>query len=249
VKILIYSDEGADQSGLLSLHAALKQEQLDQAYSIESADRALLRRRGWNRKTRLLIFPGGRDMPYHRALKGVGNQRIREFVEEGGKFLGICAGAYYGSASIQFEPGGSLEVIAARELQFFPGTARGPAYGLGEFRYRSLQGAKMARLHCGSPSCSAASYYNGGCAFVEPERHEGVGVLARYSDIEGQPAALVHCPVGEGAAILCGVHPEYSAAFPSLQEHLSASLLSALHAIEAERRMLFRLVLQKLGVV
>jgi glutamine amidotransferase-like uncharacterized protein len=52
-----------------------------------------------------------------------------EFVElAGGSYLGLCAGAYYGSSRVVFEPGTPLEVIGDRELAFFPGIARGAAY-------------------------------------------------------------------------------------------------------------------------
>lgn len=64
----------------------------------------------------------------------------------GGKFLGICAGAYYGSCEVKFETEGPLEVVGKRELQFFPGTAYGPAYGLRKFCYENNSGAQIATL-------------------------------------------------------------------------------------------------------
>ena len=39
-----------------------------------------------------IVFPGGRDSPYHDKLKGPGNKLIRRFVESGGWYLGLCAG-------------------------------------------------------------------------------------------------------------------------------------------------------------
>ena len=39
-----------------------------------------------------IVLPGGRDSPYHDKLKGPGTKKIREFVENGGWYLGICAG-------------------------------------------------------------------------------------------------------------------------------------------------------------
>ena len=38
----------------------------------------------WEENTEMLVFPGGRDLPYVHKLKGTGNQRIREYVENGG---------------------------------------------------------------------------------------------------------------------------------------------------------------------
>jgi glutamine amidotransferase-like uncharacterized protein len=48
-----------------------------------------------------------------------------DFVEGGGSYLGLCAGAYYGCSRVEFETGGAMEVVGARELAFFPGVARG----------------------------------------------------------------------------------------------------------------------------
>jgi biotin--protein ligase len=62
------------------------------------------------------------------------------------------------------------------------------------------------------------SYYNGGGVFVDAGTlsSRGVEVLAKFADpLEvdaGQgnvKAAIVHCSVGQGAAILTGPHPEY----------------------------------------
>lgn len=51
-----------------------------------------------------------------------------DYVRRGGAYLGLCAGAYYASSRVQFEPGSALQVVGSRELSFFPGVARGAAY-------------------------------------------------------------------------------------------------------------------------
>jgi biotin--protein ligase len=227
-KILIYRDEGADPFYTSSLLSALRLEQIDRKYQIEWAQRTLFQGENWQDKVHLVIFPGGRDLPYHKALKGEPNRQIADFVHKGGKFLGICAGGYYGSARIEFEQGGPLEVLGERELRFFPGIARGPAYGTGKFSYQSQQGAQIAKVI--SDAGTLPAHYNGGCAFVEAEKYAGVSVIARYADIEGQPPAIIKCNVGSGEAILSGVHPEYSLPIE----------------IENERRVLFTQILAQL---
>lgn len=62
-----------------------------------------------------------------------------EFVHAGGRYLGLCAGAYYGCARVVFEPGTPLEVVGDRELAFFPGIARGAAFP-GEVQKLQLAG-------------------------------------------------------------------------------------------------------------
>lgn len=247
-KILIYKDKGADAFCTSSLVFALKHEKVDEAYTIAWIDRELLRTTEWQKETKLVIFPGGRDIPYHQALKGEGNKQIKDFVLQGGKFLGICAGGYFGSAKVEFEKGGPLEVNAERELQFFPGVAQGPAYGLGKFRYHGQNGAQIAKLDDDSGS-SLAAYFNGGCAFLEAEKYEGISVMSRYADIESRPPAVIKCQVGKGCAILSGVHPEYSSHFEFSSKYIDESLLSALHAIECKRRHLFLNILSQLALM
>ena len=224
-QILVYKGAGANPRCLRALGTQLRGlavQLIDHTYLDES----------WENETALLIFPGGRDVLYHNTLKGSLNARIRAFVDRGGYYLGICAGAYYGSQIVEFEPGQSLEVIDRRELAFFPGKALGPAYGLGQFQYDTEAGARIASLtlDAGQPS---AAYFNGGCAFLEADQHPSVHILARYQDIPDQPAAVIECQVGKGLAILSGVHPEYS--IPICQKS------------EQQRKELFVLLLARLG--
>ena len=91
----------------------------------------------------LLVMPGGRDLPYVDKLKGKGNENISQFVKNGGGYLGICAGAYYGCSSVQFAQGDPLlEVVGQRELSFFKGVSQGPVFD--DFEYASNKGAMAA---------------------------------------------------------------------------------------------------------
>ncbi|PIS03174.1 MAG: hypothetical protein COT85_03900 [Chlamydiae bacterium CG10_big_fil_rev_8_21_14_0_10_42_34] len=152
----------------------------------------------------IFIMPGGRDRPYHLALKGDANAQLRTFVEQGGTYLGICAGAYYGCATVDFERGHPLEVYESRELCFFKGSAVGPVYGKGIFDYRSEKGARLAKI--GTEVGTFDVYYKGGCTFEGDLSH--VKILARYLDLPNQPPAIIECKVGKGKAILSGVHIE-----------------------------------------
>ena len=169
-----------------------------------------------------IVFPGGADQGYCSTLNGAGNRRIRQFVENGGLYIGFCAGGYYGSKRCEFEVGNKiLEVIGDRELGFYPGVARGCAFP--GFIYHSERGARACQLKvdksvltAGSIPNTFQSYYNGGGVFVDAVKYkdQGVEVLASYTDAlavdagEGT-AAIVYCKVGKGAALLTGPHPEF----------------------------------------
>jgi biotin--protein ligase len=164
------------------------------------------------------VFPGGRDVPYCQSLDGSPNAAISSWIRyRGGKYLGFCAGGYYGSKRCEFEIGDKfLEVAGARELGFFPGICRGSAFE--GFVYDKEDGAKAAELkiEAALPGVKEVvkTYCNGGGIFVDADSmaDKGVTVLARFVDkvkVEGGDAAAVYCKVGNGAAILTGVHPEY----------------------------------------
>lgn len=219
MRVLVYSDEGVDRCGLRELYIALENSLFFTHYTIHLANHRYLIDAEWEEKTALLVMPGGRDIPYHNLLQGKGNQRIASFVKNGGNYLGICAGGYFGAAYIEFEKGGELEVCASRELAFFPGKAIGPAYGLGHFSYENERGARQALLDWAGGKSHI--YFNGGCLFEEVERYPTIESLARYIDLPGSPAAVIRCSLGKGRAILSGVHPEYMLS-PSLEPQRKA---------------------------
>ncbi|KAK5936812.1 biotin holocarboxylase synthetase [Knufia obscura] len=176
----------------------------------------------WQSTCAALVFPGGADQGYCRTLNGAGNRRIKQYVEQGGKYIGFCAGGYYGTARVEFEVGNRLlEVVGDRELAFYPGTSRGCAFS--GFVYHSEKGTRASELSVNKIALASGSipnvlksYYNGGGVFVDAPRYAGQGVeiLADYNDKldvdagEGR-AAIVYCKVGEGSALLTGPHPEF----------------------------------------
>ena len=167
----------------------------------------------WEKEADLFIIPGGADLPYVEALKGAGNQKIRAYVEEGGSFLGICAGSYYAGAYVEFAKGTSIEVLGQRELSFFSGTVEGPF--LAPYEYETQSGARAAKIFWKDSEefekeKEFSLFYLGGGRFIEASNKENVTVLAAYE--EGS-SAIIECKVGKGNAILSGVHFEYNPNF------------------------------------
>lgn len=249
--VLIYNDKGAGPRSVRLLVKSLKALSIDRFYPLKKIDRHQLASEPWEKHAQLLIFPGGRDLPYKEALHGEPNAKIRKYVENGGSYLGICAGAYYGSGYVEFEKGYPLEVVQERELAFFPGIARGPAYGLNRFRYEDESGSVAAKLSWkGSQSLESPSvYFNGGCEFLNAEKYPNTTVLARYQDIENHPAAIIECEVNQGKALLSGVHPEYALKHIEQIPSIPKNVISQLKEKESIREQLFeRLIGQILPI-
>lgn len=93
--VLIYSGPGVSPSSLSHTLKSLRS-LLSPYYTVNALTPESLLADPWTTQCALLIFPGGRDIPFHEMLKGRGNELIAGFVRGGGSFMGICAGGYYG---------------------------------------------------------------------------------------------------------------------------------------------------------
>lgn len=245
-QIIVYVDLGVDGVALKHTVKSLQQEVDPSKYRIRRMDSKALKSENWEKETALLVIPGGRDIYYHESLDGAGTSKIRQFVEKGGSYLGICAGAYFGAGSIEFEKGGTYEVCANRSLAFFPGYAEGPAYGKNKYRIDGLQGLEAARVSWQEDSFHV--YYNGGCHFVKAHEFPGVSILSSYLELKDDPAAIVLCKVGQGQAVLSGVHLEYSTpALPRNNPYIE-KIYDLLDKGEIHRKRIFRETLSHLNI-
>ena len=201
--ILIYNDEGVDEA-CLQWVITFFQEKGD-IIKVVNAD-FLISTSKWIDQYDKIVIPGGADCPYHRKLKGKGCSNIKKFVKNGGTYIGICAGGYFGCEKVEFALKTNLEVNESRELAFFPGAARGPM--LKPYVYNSEKGASAAKIRSSIDGSIFYSYHNGGSTFIFNESDQNnVEVLAEYVDAGNAPA-VVRCKYGKGQAILSGIHFE-----------------------------------------
>ncbi|KFH71359.1 hypothetical protein MVEG_01658 [Podila verticillata NRRL 6337] len=269
MNILVYSGDGVSRNSLAHTVNSLRS-LVGQHYDVMKIDAQGLLTEPWEESTSLLVVPGGRDLPYVRDLNGAANDKIKRYVQSGGRFFGICAGGYYGSDRIVFEQGTNLEVQGSRELKFFAGECRGAVYP--GFVYDSEQGASAVGIELNSEIfgqdqlgfSETKVYFNGGGYFVDAESTPGTQVLAWYKNEPGQirhslsssatsglKAAVVACQVDRGLAVLSGVHPEYDASHldPRNPEYgPQPNVVTRLMEKEHERRILLRSVLSKMGL-
>ncbi|KAK3952032.1 biotin-protein ligase [Pseudoneurospora amorphoporcata] len=263
LNVLIYSGPGVTPQSLCQCTDSLKR-LVGSKYAVAVINSTILKEEPWASTCALLVFPGGADLPFCRELNGPGNMAIKNYVREGGAYLGFCAGGYYGSAHCWFQLDDPIhDVKGPRELAFFPGTCAGPAFK--GFQYHREVGARAAKLSVRKEAFSGVqappdvfkSYYNGGGVFVDVEKFasDGVQVLAEYADDidleSGETrAAVVFCKVGQGKAILTGPHPEFAGA--SLKPHASIpgydKLIEEVTADETARLEFLAACLIKLGL-
>lgn len=198
-RITIYADEGAGDFSVFCTRDFFGAENVTLCKAPEVIDGTALR------DCDLFVMPGGADLPYCHALNGAGNARIRAYVEAGGTYLGICAGAYYGCRDIAYHAGRADEITGPRELAFIDATAYGSLPDLAGYYDETLATAAWITL-CDAGGHRASSFYHGGCAF--DVRDPDAEILARFADLPGQPPAVIARQVGGGRAILSGAHIE-----------------------------------------
>lgn len=156
----------------------------------------------------LLIMPGGLDLYYCEKLNGECNEKIREYVHEGGGYLGICAGAYYGCNALNWKERTPEEISGRRELSFIDATATGPIDDfpdLPEEHYWPRSWVVSITRPGHDPHYI---HYWGGPHFKGLKEHDNLTVIARFTDLPGTPPAIVSVPYGRGQVVLSSVHFE-----------------------------------------
>ncbi|MFY9590047.1 BPL-N domain-containing protein [Rickettsia endosymbiont of Halotydeus destructor] len=210
MKIRIYNDLGVSKESIKHCLYTLKL-LASKNYSIEYITAQEIIEGNWQKNTRLLVLPGGRDLCYVEKLQGKGDKQIQDYLMNGGNFLGICAGSYYSGNYLEFAKSTKIEVIGVRDLAIYKGLVKGPV--LAPYYYNSNKGASAAYItieaNSGLSIKDCHAFYNGGGYFVDAENVKNTEIIARYENFE---AAIIKCTYGKGTAILSGIHFEYDPA-------------------------------------
>jgi hypothetical protein len=131
---------------------------------------------------RLIIFPGGNYITMGDHLSAETTQRVRNAVQRGVHYLGICAGG----------------ILAGKAKYNSLDLASGVSFGFYEVVNHGIHKAAVPIACAETPVVE--HYWEDGPQF------SGWGlVVGKYPD--GAPA-IVEGAAGEGWVILCGVHPE-----------------------------------------
>jgi glutamine amidotransferase-like uncharacterized protein len=134
------------------------------------------------RTYRLVIVPGGDFTRVGTGLEKKTPAKLREAVQSGVSYLGICGGAFFAGRS----PYNGLNLTSGVQFGFYSAEARG------------TRKAAVPISGAGTPTLD--QYWEDGPALTG-----GGSVIGRYPD--GTPA-VVQGQSGGGWMILSGVHPE-----------------------------------------
>ena len=150
-----------------------------------------------------ICFPGGDAYYYKLAISEAGLQHIRDLVSSGGAYIGICAGAYFASDSVEWEGG-----LYDYQLDLFSGKASGAIDAIApwpEYTMTSIRLNADNPINQFEPSSHVTLYY-GGPVFIP---HTGVhpDTVATWGDYFDE-AAIINFAYGSGRVLFLGPHLE-----------------------------------------
>jgi len=208
--ILIYNDYGSQER--INDFVFLFNKVLQNGSNVAYIDAKGVIEGSWTSSCELFIMPGGFDLGYKKKLNGAGNLIIKKYVENGGKYLGICAGAYYACSQVVFNhPENNVfssryaTIDEKRELAFFEGKAIGPVF---EYDYNNYSKAWL--LDIDSPDFGTVRLlYNGGPYFEKSSQDFALkkeyNIIGSYNNLP----MIVQCDYGSGKCVLSSLHFEH----------------------------------------
>jgi glutamine amidotransferase-like uncharacterized protein len=152
------------------------------------------------------IMPGGASRYVSDKLNGAGNKLIKDYVAQGGLYIGICAGAYYGCQQTKWQPAIGPAFMLENELGFFPGIAKGPAR---QFCLDNIQHIATITPLITEHGERYKTLYWDGPLFEATEKN--YNIHARYTDLPDHPAAVISGYYKKGRYLLCSPHLELNA--------------------------------------
>jgi putative intracellular protease/amidase len=106
VRVAIFSDGGVSKNDPAQIQACLPE---SEGLSVKRITAKEIREGGLEGFD-VIIHPGGSGSGQAKALGEEGRERVRQFVREGGGYIGVCAGAYLASAEYPW----GLKLLDAR---------------------------------------------------------------------------------------------------------------------------------------
>ena len=233
MNVLVYTGNGASNSSVKLILKCLRS-LISDHYDIMSVDHSALRKGHWIDSTAMVVFPDGRDITYCEYLQCIGMERLKQYVNNGGKYLGIAGGAYFASKEISFScynnalyPDLDLvhdlgyamidrTVSQSRHLGIFSGCATGriiPGYHVDS--EKGARALKVSLNYDHLPFIDSNSKFidlcvNGGMWFENAGQDVTEKILGFFeTPCNGQKAAIIQIQYGKGKAILSGLNIEY----------------------------------------
>ncbi|KTW31841.1 biotin-[acetyl-CoA-carboxylase] ligase [Pneumocystis jirovecii RU7] len=193
-------------------------------YFILKVDEKMLEKDEWEEHTALLVIPDSKDISCKIKLNETLNQKILKYIQNGGKYIGIGEGARYVSALSEYKFNGNTEHVKSDGPIFFPGIARDAILS----DITSNKNNHMILIQTENISSKNLYflyfYHHTATLFIDADQFSNIQILGTYknelsTDSKSQlKAAIIHCKIEKGQAVLFGIHPEYSTLDENLRD-------------------------------
>ncbi len=217
LKIAIYDGPGSGEKGIAAVSALARQLAGARVTALKPAALGTADLSGYD----LIIFSGGSGSAQAKALGEAGRQNVRRFVEGGGGYLGVCAGAYLACAGFDWGLGILNAKTVSNRWQRGRGTmeieladAGRPLLGevKGRFFIRYANGPIIQPLgRAGLEPYAVAAYFRTEIA----NNGSPVGVMK-------DSPAIVFAPFGKGKVMAISPHAEDT---PGLENLITQALV------------------------
>jgi len=178
--VLLFNGTGTSPNDVVAIETLLGKSRI--SYSTANSAQLNAMSAARLRSYQLIIIPGGDFTRIGSGLRKETSAKLRDAVQHGVNYLGICGGAFFAGRS----PYNGLNLTSGVQFGFYSAEARGVR--------------KTAVLISGAKAPALDQYWEDG-----PQLSGWGAVVGRYPD--GTPA-VVQGQSGEGWIILTGVHPE-----------------------------------------
>ena len=152
----------------------------------------------------ILCIPGGDMYQYAQDISSGGKENVKNFIRNGGGYIGICGGAYFVSEKVIWQ-GNQLPMTP---LGVFPGTAEGPIDEIAPYPDYAMGKVNIVDsthpVTQSEPDSAWMLYYWG--PMLIPNEDATIAILGKY-DRGNQPTMLAF-DYGLGRVFLIGTHPE-----------------------------------------
>jgi hypothetical protein len=178
--VLLFNGTGTSPNDVAAIESLLEKSEISYstANSAQLDEMSAARLRSY----RLILVPGGDFTRIGIGLKKETTAKLRDAVQHGVNYLGLCAGAFFAGRS----PYNGLNLTSGVQFGFYSAEARG------------IRKAVVPIAGAGAPALD--QYWEDG-----PQLSGWGDVVGRYPD--GTPA-VVQGQSGNGWVILTGIHPE-----------------------------------------
>ncbi len=228
IRVAVYDAGGTGGSGVENMKRILEANSAIRLHHVGPADIQA----GVLEQFDAVIFPGGSGKAEAAALEETGKQAVKDFIQTGGGYIGVCAGAFLATAKYDW----SLALMNAKTFTGYreiPGVGRKSMYLRGKGKVK-MELTEEGKAIFGNVSDLLEVGYSNGPILSPHDREELPAYIplamfrTEISQYEPQIGTMINTPAitanafGEGRVITISPHPEGT---PGLEAIIERSII------------------------